>query len=168
LPDTLVLAIPDGTAKLPAALDKPPRPAPVTAWLCRGAACLEPIGDLEALKRACRERRGGRAQGLEIVLGRVSVEVVDDRNPPAGESPPITNPLGINISSPSLSISPSSQSTRSSLSERNWEACCLVAASSAMMWYRSRWMSTSKLRVCSAPASERASPSAAEASSTAP
>ncbi|OGA00844.1 MAG: thioredoxin [Betaproteobacteria bacterium RIFCSPLOWO2_02_67_12] len=62
LPDTLVLAIPDGTAKLPAALDKPPRPAPVTAWLCRGAACLEPIGDLEALKRACTERRGGRAQ----------------------------------------------------------------------------------------------------------
>ncbi|MBI2754451.1 MAG: thioredoxin domain-containing protein [Betaproteobacteria bacterium] len=56
LPATLVLAIPDGTPGLPAVLDKPARPAPVTGWLCRGAACLEPVSDLEAVRRACKER----------------------------------------------------------------------------------------------------------------
>jgi uncharacterized protein YyaL (SSP411 family) len=56
LPNTLVLAIPDGMAGLPATLDKPRYPGPVTGWLCRGPVCLEPSNDLEALKQACRAR----------------------------------------------------------------------------------------------------------------
>src|SRR6185503_20193892 len=56
LPGTVVIAIPDGRAGLPAILDKPRRPGPVTGWLCRGPACLEPSNDLEALKQACRAR----------------------------------------------------------------------------------------------------------------
>jgi uncharacterized protein len=56
LPDTIVVAIPDGMAGLPATLDKPRRPGPVTGWLCRGPVCLEPSNDLEALKQACRAR----------------------------------------------------------------------------------------------------------------
>jgi hypothetical protein len=56
LPDTLVLAIPDGMAGLPPALDKPLRPEPVNGWLCRGVTCLSPIADLEALRRACKGR----------------------------------------------------------------------------------------------------------------
>jgi len=56
LPDTIVMAIPDGLAGLSATLDKPRRPGPVTGWLCRGPVCLEPSNDLEALKRACRAR----------------------------------------------------------------------------------------------------------------
>ena len=63
LPDTLVVAIPDGTGGLPAVLDKPGRPGPVTGWLCRGPVCLEPSDDLEALKRVCRERRTGDDRG---------------------------------------------------------------------------------------------------------
>src|SRR5436190_6459923 len=39
LPDTLVLAIPDGTPGLPPALDKPAHSGLVTGWLCRGAVC---------------------------------------------------------------------------------------------------------------------------------
>ena len=54
LPDTTVLAIPDGVAGLPSVLDKPPQSGQATGWLCRGPVCLEPSGDLEALKRACR------------------------------------------------------------------------------------------------------------------
>jgi len=53
--DTLVLAIPDGMKGLPALLDKPRRPGPVNAWLCRGVTCLEPIGDLQHLKEALKE-----------------------------------------------------------------------------------------------------------------
>ena len=49
-----VLAIPDGIVDLPAVLDNPTQSGPVTAWLCRGPVCLAPIGDLEALKQACR------------------------------------------------------------------------------------------------------------------
>ena len=56
LPSTMVVAIPDGRAGLPATLDKPRRPGPVTGWLCRGPVCLEPSNDLEALKQACRAR----------------------------------------------------------------------------------------------------------------
>jgi hypothetical protein len=56
LPGTVVMAIPDGVAGLPAILDKPRRPGPVTGWLCRGPVCLEPSNDLEALKQACRAR----------------------------------------------------------------------------------------------------------------
>jgi uncharacterized protein YyaL (SSP411 family) len=52
VPDTLVLGVPDGTPGLPPALDKPGRKAPVTGWLCRGTACLEPADDLESLKRS--------------------------------------------------------------------------------------------------------------------
>ncbi|MGH6891598.1 MAG: hypothetical protein ACREEP_05015, partial [Dongiaceae bacterium] len=56
LPDTLVLAIPDGITGLPETLDKPARSGPVTGWLCRGPVCLEPSNDLELLKQACRGR----------------------------------------------------------------------------------------------------------------
>ncbi|MCD6040870.1 MAG: hypothetical protein K0R40_473 [Burkholderiales bacterium] len=56
LPDTAVLAVPDGASGLPPLLDKPRRPQPVTAWLCRGVACLEPIGDLAQLKNALRQQ----------------------------------------------------------------------------------------------------------------
>ena len=56
LPDTLVLAIPDGAADLPGALDKPRRPEPVNGWLCRGVSCLEPITDLPRLKAALKEK----------------------------------------------------------------------------------------------------------------
>jgi uncharacterized protein len=56
LPDTLVLAIQDGTSNLPATLDKPEHSGAVTGWLCRGPVCLPPINDLDALKKACRGR----------------------------------------------------------------------------------------------------------------
>jgi uncharacterized protein YyaL (SSP411 family) len=56
LPDTAVLAVPDGATGLPALLDKPARPQPVTAWLCRGPSCLEPIDDLERLKSELRQK----------------------------------------------------------------------------------------------------------------
>ena len=55
LPDTQIAGIPDGAGGLPALLDKPPRPGPVNAWLCRGVTCLEPIGDLVHLKEALKE-----------------------------------------------------------------------------------------------------------------
>jgi uncharacterized protein YyaL (SSP411 family) len=55
LPDTLVLAIADGTPGLPATLDKPARPEPVNGWLCRGVTCLEPISNLVELKSTCKE-----------------------------------------------------------------------------------------------------------------
>jgi hypothetical protein len=59
LPDTLVLAIPHGVAGLPPVLDKPRTagggPEPVNGWLCRGVTCLPPIGELEALKAACKQ-----------------------------------------------------------------------------------------------------------------
>jgi uncharacterized protein len=55
LPDTLVLAIPDGTPGLPPLLDKPARPGAVNAWSCRGVSCLEPIGDLVHLKKILEE-----------------------------------------------------------------------------------------------------------------
>ena len=56
LPDCTVLGIPEGLKDLPAPLDKPPRPGPVNAWLCRGVTCLEPIGDLVHLKKALKEK----------------------------------------------------------------------------------------------------------------
>jgi hypothetical protein len=56
LPDALVLAIPQGAIGLPPALDKPHPGGPVSGWLCRGPVCLPPIGDLDALVRACRAR----------------------------------------------------------------------------------------------------------------
>ncbi len=56
LPDTTVLAIADGMPGLPPALDKPPRPEPVNAWLCRGVNCLPPISDLVDLRRTFKEK----------------------------------------------------------------------------------------------------------------
>jgi uncharacterized protein len=56
LPDVTVLAIPDGTQGLPALLDKPSRPEPVNAWLCRGVTCLAPMADLVNLKKALKEQ----------------------------------------------------------------------------------------------------------------
>ena len=55
LPDTTILAIPDGIAALPDLLDKPERPEPVNGWLCRGAICLPPIDDLVNLIKTCKE-----------------------------------------------------------------------------------------------------------------
>jgi len=56
LPDTTVLAIADGMPGLPPALDKPARPEPVNAWLCRGVNCLLPISDLVDLRRTLKEK----------------------------------------------------------------------------------------------------------------
>ncbi|HXZ93963.1 MAG TPA: thioredoxin domain-containing protein [Burkholderiales bacterium] len=55
LPDTTVLALPNGSAGLPPVLDKPERPEPVNGWLCRGVICLEPVADLAELKAACKQ-----------------------------------------------------------------------------------------------------------------
>ena len=56
LPDVTVLAIPDATPALPPALDKPARPGPVNAWLCRGVTCLAPVADLVNLKKMLKEQ----------------------------------------------------------------------------------------------------------------
>jgi uncharacterized protein YyaL (SSP411 family) len=56
LPDVTVLALPDGTPSLGAVLDKPPRPEPVNAWLCRGVTCLAPMSDLVNLKKTLKEQ----------------------------------------------------------------------------------------------------------------
>jgi len=56
LPDTAVLAIADSMSGLPSALDKPARPEPVNAWLCRGVNCLLPISDLVDLRRTLKEK----------------------------------------------------------------------------------------------------------------
>jgi uncharacterized protein YyaL (SSP411 family) len=55
LPDTMVLAIPDGSAGLPPVLDKPQRSGAVNGWLCRGVTCLEPVMNLAELKLACKQ-----------------------------------------------------------------------------------------------------------------
>jgi uncharacterized protein YyaL (SSP411 family) len=55
LPDTEILAIADGVPGLPELLDKPRRSEPVSAWLCRGVTCLEPISDLVRLRRTLKE-----------------------------------------------------------------------------------------------------------------
>jgi len=56
LPDLTILALPDGLAGLGAVLDKPPRPEPVNAWLCRGVTCLAPMSDLVHLKKTLKEQ----------------------------------------------------------------------------------------------------------------
>ena len=56
LPDLTVLALPDGTPGLGVVLDKPPRPEPVNAWLCRGVTCLAPMSDLVHLKKTLKEQ----------------------------------------------------------------------------------------------------------------
>jgi hypothetical protein len=55
-PRTQLLAIADGVAGLPAPLDKPRRPPPVTAWLCRGTACREPIDDRAELRKILKQQ----------------------------------------------------------------------------------------------------------------
>jgi uncharacterized protein YyaL (SSP411 family) len=55
LPDTMVLALPDGAKGVPELLDKPARPGPVNAWLCRGVSCLSPMSELEQALRSCKE-----------------------------------------------------------------------------------------------------------------
>jgi uncharacterized protein YyaL (SSP411 family) len=54
LPATMVLAVPEGLRGLPPVLDKPAA-ASVTAWLCRGVACLPPIDSVDALRKACKD-----------------------------------------------------------------------------------------------------------------
>jgi len=56
LPDLTVLALPDGTPGLGALLDKPVRPEPVNAWLCRGVTCLAPMSDLVNLIKTLKEQ----------------------------------------------------------------------------------------------------------------
>ena len=55
MPDMTLLGIPDGTGGLPDILDKPRRPEPVNAWLCRGVTCLAPTADLVNLKKFLKE-----------------------------------------------------------------------------------------------------------------
>jgi uncharacterized protein YyaL (SSP411 family) len=50
-PDTLVLAVASDAVGLPAALDKPVDANGPVAWVCRGAACLAPIRDLQEVVR---------------------------------------------------------------------------------------------------------------------
>jgi uncharacterized protein YyaL (SSP411 family) len=54
LPRTMVLAIPTGIGGLPPALDKPATPG-ASAWLCRGATCLPPLHEIDALREACKD-----------------------------------------------------------------------------------------------------------------
>jgi uncharacterized protein len=56
LPDLTVLALPDGIPALGALLDKPVRPGPVNAWLCRGVTCLAPMSDLVNLIKTLKEQ----------------------------------------------------------------------------------------------------------------
>ena len=55
-PHRLILAIPAGTKKLTAILDKPVHDA-VNAWVCRGVTCLTPIKDLQELLETCQSGR---------------------------------------------------------------------------------------------------------------
>lgn len=55
LPDTTLLAIPEGSKGLRAPLDKPARAEPVNGWLCRGVTCLAPISDLVKLRKALKD-----------------------------------------------------------------------------------------------------------------
>jgi len=56
MPDTLVLGIADGAPGVPPLIDKPRRPEPVNAWLCRGVSCMEPVSDLVNLKNILKEK----------------------------------------------------------------------------------------------------------------
>jgi uncharacterized protein YyaL (SSP411 family) len=56
MPDTLLLAIPDGVPGVPPLLDKPGRTGEVNGWLCRGVSCLEPSNDLVHLRQILREK----------------------------------------------------------------------------------------------------------------
>ena len=50
-PQNMVVAIDDAEKALPSALDKPPAPGRVNAYVCRGVTCLEPVSDPDALRR---------------------------------------------------------------------------------------------------------------------
>jgi uncharacterized protein YyaL (SSP411 family) len=51
-PDTLVVGLPRDMAGLPVVLDKAPAAGnAVAAWVCRGATCLPPVTDIDALER---------------------------------------------------------------------------------------------------------------------
>ena len=56
MPDTLLLAIPDGVPGVPPLLDKPARAGEVNGWLCRGVSCLEPSNDLVHLRQILKEK----------------------------------------------------------------------------------------------------------------
>ena len=56
LPTTLALAIPAGTAGLPAVLAKPASAA-VQAWVCEGFTCLAPLGDVAGLRERLQLER---------------------------------------------------------------------------------------------------------------
>jgi hypothetical protein len=51
-PATLVVGIDTAAHDLPAALDKPPAPGRVNAYVCRGVSCLEPVSRIEALRES--------------------------------------------------------------------------------------------------------------------
>ncbi|MGH8751289.1 MAG: thioredoxin domain-containing protein, partial [Burkholderiales bacterium] len=53
LPQTLVLALPNSIADLPASLERKTQGA-VNAWVCQGVQCLAPISDLQELLRVCK------------------------------------------------------------------------------------------------------------------
>jgi uncharacterized protein YyaL (SSP411 family) len=51
-PDTLVVGLSRDMAGLPVVLDKAPAAGnAVAAWVCRGATCLPPVTDIDALER---------------------------------------------------------------------------------------------------------------------
>jgi len=54
-PSSLIVGIRAEIGPLPAALDKPPTAAAVSAWVCRGATCLPPIGERGELERVLAE-----------------------------------------------------------------------------------------------------------------
>ena len=56
MPDTLLLAIPDGVPGVPPLLDKPARAGEVNGWLCRGVSCLEPSNDLVHFRQIVKEK----------------------------------------------------------------------------------------------------------------
>jgi uncharacterized protein YyaL (SSP411 family) len=47
----MLLGIDSAEGGLPAALDKPAAPGRVNAYVCRGVTCLEPVSQMEALRR---------------------------------------------------------------------------------------------------------------------
>ncbi|HEX6829153.1 MAG TPA: hypothetical protein VF104_09245, partial [Burkholderiales bacterium] len=55
-PSVVGIAVPDGLAGVPPALDKPAQTA-TTAWVCRGSTCLPPLEQPEALDLALETRK---------------------------------------------------------------------------------------------------------------
>ena len=56
LPDTLILAVPEGIAGLSPLLAKPAVPGAVNAWVCQGVTCLPPVEKLEMLLELLQAR----------------------------------------------------------------------------------------------------------------